>query len=369
MPRQSPSSVKNNFDHIKKIENFITRRSKLFLILFSCLMIVLIGYTDYLTGYELSFSIFYLVPILLVSWFVGGSAGYMTSVLSAAAWLYANISSKHVYSNPVIPFWNMFVRLGFFLIIVTISHLLSDRKKKEELLNQQTKELVRSNAELEQFAAVASHDLQSPLRVITSFLQLLEQRSKGKLNPEEINFIAHAVSATDRMRRLITDLLEYAHVGKKEKDFKPLDCNKVLNTTLFNLAVLIEENNAKVTSTQLPMVMAIESELIRLFQNLIGNAIKYKSENNPEIHISAQRNRGEWLFSMRDNGIGIDSEHFDRIFQIFQRLHAEEKYSGTGIGLAICKKIVEFHGGQIWVESERGKGSAFYFTIPEKSLL
>ena len=251
----------------------------------------------------------------------------------------------------------------------------SKRKKAEQKLKEyqnslekqvekRTAELAKSNAELEHFAYVASHDLREPLRMITSFLQLLERRYSDKLDQDAKEFIGFAVDGAKRLDDMIIDLLEYSKVTRKEIELKNVDSENVLKETLVNLKVQIDENNAIITYDPLIIVKGDEKLLIQLFQNLIGNAIKYRSKNNPQIHISTIKEDNHYKFSIKDNGIGIDTEHLDRIFTIFQRLHTKEKYEGTGIGLAIAQKIVYQHGGQIWAESELGKGSTFYFTIP-----
>ena len=200
--------------------------------------------------------------------------------------------------------------------------------------------------------------------MITSFLQLLERRYSDKLDQDAKEFIGFAVDGAKRLDDMIIDLLEYSKVTRKEIELKNVDSENVLKETLVNLKVQIDENNAIITYDPLIIVKGDEKLLIQLFQNLIGNAIKYRSKNNPQIHISTIKEDNHYKFSIKDNGIGIDAEHLDRIFTIFQRLHTKEKYEGTGIGLAIAQKIVYQHGGQIWAESELGKGSTFYFTIP-----
>jgi PAS domain S-box-containing protein len=241
---------------------------------------------------------------------------------------------------------------------------ITERKRAEEALKEKTEELGRSNRDLEQFAYVASHDLQEPLRMVTSYVQLLAKRYKGKLDSDADEFISFALDGSLRMRKLINDLLTYSRVGTREKELKPTDCKTVLNQSLNNLKVAIEENGVVVTHDPLPTVMVDNPQWVQLFQNLIGNAIKFRGNEPPRVHVSASPNGNGWIFSVRDNGIGIAPEYAESIFTIFKRLHGRQDYPGTGIGLAICKKIVERHGGRIWVESEVQKGTIFYFTLP-----
>ena len=250
--------------------------------------------------------------------------------------------------------------------IMVIYKDITERKRYEESLKEKTEELARSNRDLEQFAYVASHDLQEPLRMVTNYVQLLARRYKGKLDPDADDFINFAVDGAIRMWRLINDLLTYSRVGTQNKGLKSTDCETVLKHSLDNLKIAIEENEAVITHDSLPTVMGDHLQLGQLFQNLIGNAIKFRGKESPRIHISASRNGREWTFSVRDNGIGIAPEYVERIFVIFQRLHNREEYPGTGIGLAVCKRIVERHGGRIWAESEKGKGTTFYFTLPRE---
>jgi signal transduction histidine kinase len=241
---------------------------------------------------------------------------------------------------------------------------IAERKRAEEAVAQHAKDLARSNAELEQFASVASHDLKEPLRMVASYTQLLARRYQGKLDADADDFIDHAVDGVNRMQRLINDLLAYARVGTNRPSFEPVRSGVVLERVLDHLRMAVEETGAVVTHDPLPAVIADEVELGQLFQNLIGNALKFHGPAAPRVHVSAEARGREWLFSVRDNGIGIQSEYTDRIFLIFQRLQGRNEYPGTGIGLAICKKIIERHGGRIWVESMPGEGSTFYFTLP-----
>ncbi len=230
-------------------------------------------------------------------------------------------------------------------------------------LDERAKELARSNSELQQFAYVASHDLQEPLRMVASFTQLLAKRYSEKLDDDAREFINYAVDGATRMQTLISDLLNYSRVGTQGKPLVPTDSDLLFKRVLNTLQLTIEENSATVLYDPLPMVMADPQQLGQLFQNLLTNAIKFHGVEPPLVRISNERNGNEWKISVRDNGIGISQEHFDRIFVIFQRLHTRTEYPGTGIGLAICKKIVERHGGRIWIEPSPGGGCTFFFTI------
>jgi PAS domain S-box-containing protein len=243
---------------------------------------------------------------------------------------------------------------------------ITHRKRAQEALQGTLAELERSNTELQQFAYVASHDLQEPLRMISSYVQLLQRRYEDRLDKDADEFISYAVGGAKRMQSLINGLLQYSRVGTHGKPFKLVHFDAILNKALDNLQMLLVESGAQVTHDPLPTLMADSSQLLQLFQNLIDNACKFRDDAAPHIHISARPERSQWLFSVRDNGIGIDPEYADRIFIIFQRLHSREEFPGTGLGLAICKKIIERHGGKIWVEFGNRKGTTFCFTIPVK---
>lgn len=237
---------------------------------------------------------------------------------------------------------------------------ITERKKLED-------ELKRSNDELQQFAYVASHDLQEPLRAISSFTQLLERRYSDKLDKDADEFIGYVVEAAKRMQQMILDLLEYSRIMTKGEEFREINTTEALNEALFYLKSIIEECNVEITHDELPQLRADRSQITKVFQNLISNAIKFRNPGvPPKIHISAKedKEKNEYVFSVQDNGIGMDPQYAEQIFTIFQRLHTLDEYPGTGIGLSIVRRIIERHGGHVWVESELGKGSTFYFTIP-----
>ncbi len=248
---------------------------------------------------------------------------------------------------------------------------ITDRKLVQEMLQasletqtRYAQELTRSNAELKQFSYVVSHDLQAPLDTISGYAQLLERRYHNQLDAQGNKFIGNIVNACVRMQALIDDLLEYSRVGRSQKPFELIDCNQVFEDACANLQLAIRKNQATVTRGDLPRITGDCFQLLQLFQNLIGNAIKYRSSEVPVVILGASRQGDNWVFSVQDNGIGIAEQYHPRIFQIFQRLHTQTEYSGTGIGLAICQRIVDRHGGHLWVESEPDRGSTFDFSIP-----
>jgi PAS domain S-box-containing protein len=245
---------------------------------------------------------------------------------------------------------------------------VTERKATAQALAQKVAELRQSNEALEQFAHIASHDLQEPLRMVASYTQLLSRRYKGKLDTDADEFIGYAVDGTQRMKRLIEDLLVYSRAGRGTAALQKVEVAQALQEAICNLRSAIEESGAAITFDALPMVAAGELQLVQLFQNLVGNAIKYRGGRKPKIHVSAKKEQTasgeEWVFSVADNGIGIEPQYYDRVFVIFQRLHGHGEYEGTGIGLAICKRVLQQQGGRIWVESEPGVGSTFHFALP-----
>ena len=248
--------------------------------------------------------------------------------------------------------------------MLSIGQDITERRLAEEALVRKSEDLARSNAELAQFAYVASHDLKEPLRMVISYVQLLEERYKGKLDPDADEFIGYAVEGTKRMSQLLKALLDYSRVSTRGNPLQTVESETVLETALQNLKIVLEETKGTVTHDPLPVIIADETQMVQLFQNLICNGLKFHGPQPPLIQVSAKQEGTNWIFSFQDNGIGIDPQYFEKIFVIFQRLHTRDKYPGMGIGLAIAKKIVEQHGGRIWVESEKEKGSTFYFTVP-----
>jgi signal transduction histidine kinase len=367
-----------------EMNEYLTRQSKASLITSGFTLVLLVGAIDYVTGAELSVSIFYLIPISLSVLFVNRRVGVLLSVLSSAVGLTTDLMVGHPYSHPITVYWNNAIQMGFFLTIVFIlsalkigydktvklnsdlQNTLVDLKKTQDELERKSQDLARSNVELEEFAYVAAHDLKQPLIVAGGYINRLRRLYKDKPDPDADKSIGYASDAITKMEALISALLAYARVGTKTRDVKLADCNDIVESATTNLQVEIEKSRAMVTYDQLPTLLADHIQLIQLFQNLIGNSIKFRREEPPRVHISAEHKEKEWVISICDNGIGIDPKHSTSIFGIFQRLHESSKYPGNGIGLATCKKIVENHGGRIWVESSPGKGSTFKLAIPTR---
>lgn len=370
--------------HMLKKITTIDGRSKPFIVFTGLGLVAVIGIFDYVTGAEIALSIFYLLPISLVGWFVGKREGIFISVVSAIVWLSADLMTGHPYSHRAIPYWNSAVRFGFFTIVVLILAALKrkyvkelqlnaelqdtlDRlKETQDALEQKAGDLARSNAELEKFAYVAAHDLKAPLIGIGSYLSRLRRRLKDHLDPDTERLVEQLLEQILRMDTLINSLLAYAKVGTNLLDVKRIDFNGIVEQVIRDIRVEVEKSGVLVTYDQLPEIWADGIQIGQLFQNLINNGIKFRREEPPRVHVSAEKREKEWVFSVRDNGIGIDSKDWSRIFNMLQRLDNSSEYPGNGIGLAICKKIVDNHGGRIWVESKLQEGSIFYFTIPMK---
>ena len=241
---------------------------------------------------------------------------------------------------------------------------ISGRKALDEGLARLNEELRRSNTELQQFAYIAAHDLREPLRTIASYTALLAKQFSSYLDADTKENVAFVISATKRMQQLIDDLLTYSRIHTHAKGSRPTDCTELIEKVLGSLQTAMEETGARITYADLPVISADSSQFEQVFTNLITNALKFRSAEAPTVHITAQSQQGSWLFAFRDNGIGLEMEYGERIFQMFQRLHTMDEYPGTGIGLALCRRIIERHGGRIWVESELGRGSTFFFTVP-----
>lgn len=321
--------------------------------------------------------LFGVIFAILLAWAISRS---ITSPLSSITNVASSISAGDLDASALAGITSRRDEIGilasaFTLMTGRLKETLEGlRRSQEELeervlartreLNESNEQLARSNNELQQFAYVASHDLQEPLRMVISYMQLLEKRYMDKLDADAREFIGFAVDGAMRMRVLIDDLLAYSRIATRGQTFQPTDSEKALKAAIGNLQIAIQDSGAQITHDPLPTVMADATQLAQLFQNLISNAIKFRRAEAPEVHIHAEPKGNFWCFSVQDNGVGIEPQYFDRIFVVFQRLQSRSAAPGTGIGLAICKKIVERHGGTIWVESELGKGTTFYFTIP-----
>jgi signal transduction histidine kinase len=362
--------------------NNIGRRSRLLLMISGLVLILAVGFVDYLTGTELSMAIFYLIPIVLTSWFVGWRIGCLLSLAGSATEYVAGVLGGHIYSHPIIGFWNFAVRVVFFLIAVTIlailkaqyrktlqlvqdlQHALMELNATQAALERKTKELARSNSDLQHFAYTAAHDLRQPLLIVQSYLLRLSKHCKDQLPPEAEEPLKRSMAGAARMESLINALLSYAQVGVNGSPFSPTDFDQIVERVIADLRNEITASGAMITREKLPALLVRDTQIYQLFLNLIGNGLKFRGEHPPAIHISAREEKNEWIFSVKDNGIGIKSEHISRIFDLFERFHGSTELSGAGIGLATCKRVVESHGGRIWVDSAPGMGSTFHFTIP-----
>lgn len=343
-------------------------------ILFSILLAVGIFVFDLSTPLGIAAAVPYTVVILLSLWLPQGlhtiAAGVGVTILTVLGIFLSPPGEKPsvFLANRILTLFVIWTAAIFVLkykrsLEVIQEHADALDQANKELKNQ-SKELKRSNEELEQFAYMVSHDLHEPLRMVSSYTQLLARRYTDKIDSDANDFISHAVEGTNRMQWLINDLLNYSRIQSHESTFEDMSCGEILGQVKHNLQIAIEKSSALITNDLLPTINANPVQMMQLFQNLLDNAIKFSGELPPRIHVSADKKGGEWVFSVNDKGIGIDPQFNERIFLIFKRLHDREKYPGTGIGLAVCKRIVERHGGRIWVNSGSDNGTTFYFTIP-----
>jgi len=362
-----------------------------------CLALVaLLGILDIYTGRDFLFYNFYILPLFLAAWCCGFKGGALVSVACSSVWIYEDYCLAPPYLHPLIPIWNVFVKLGVFLLFAYLvgalrkfiqserdHHAELDRRSRElseinallsaanlagqrdkEKLAQQAAELQRSNSELEQFASVASHDLREPLRMVHGYVDLLAKRYKGRLDPQADKYIHYAVDGAVRMSSLIDKLLAFARAGKMEEPSQALDLDLVVQEALANLKRAVEDSRAKILVESLPTVQGRKQALVQVIQNLIANAIKFRAQTAPQICVRGGTFEREWVVEVRDNGVGFPSDAASRIFKMFQRLHRQEEYPGSGIGLAIAQKLIEQHGGRIWAISQPGEGATFYFSLP-----
>ena len=328
-----------------------------------------IVFLDLSTGPEQNEEFLFIIPILFTLWIPGKKSTVITSglllIITFVAYYYFQFRN-----NITILSLTSANRLYAVVGIFVTTYVVLKNKEKEKIiqqnitqLNRLVDELKTSNADLEQYAYVASHDLQEPLKTITNYIGLLERRLKPDTDKQTVDFLERVINSAERMRTLIKDVLAYSIIGKN-RVIETVNCNRVLKNVLADLDFFIKDNQAKIIADNLPVIVSNEEEIKQLFQNIISNALKYKkTEVSPEIRIRFKERMTDWEFSIEDNGIGIEKEYFSKVFQVFQRLHTKTAYPGTGIGLAICKKIIQKNMGNIWVESTPGIGSTFYFTI------
>ena len=331
------------------------------LIIISC---ALIYYFEIVLEITLLIALFFYIPsILACIWW--NKKGLIVPVFLSMVLIIFHLFQDSNLLSPVSI--NNFLRAFSLIIVGVVVALLSEQLSKREYeLNDIIEDLKRSNEDLQQFAYVASHDLQEPLRAINSFSQLLEEKYKDKLDTDGKEFLYFITEGAQKMNNLIKDLLLYSRITTHAQQPTYNDLEVILKDALFNLHEAIKESGAIITYDKLPTLKVDKTQFLQLFQNYISNAIKFRSEIPPKVHIGVKLENNMWVFSIEDNGIGIESKYFDRLYNIFYRLHTKEEYPGTGIGLPICKKIVQRYGGKVWVESELGKGSTFYFSIPIK---
>jgi light-regulated signal transduction histidine kinase (bacteriophytochrome) len=327
---------------------------------------VLIYYFEIILEVSILIALFFYLPSVLACIWWNKKGIIVPSFLSIALIIFHLVQDSNVFTLVNI---NNILRAVSLIIVGTVVALLSEQlSKREEKLNEIIGDLRRSNEDLQQFAYVASHDLQEPLRAIISFSQLLEEKYQDKLEKDGKEYLYFITDGASKMNNLIKDLLLYSRITTHAQAPTYNDLEVILKDALFNLHEAIKESNAIITYDKLPTLKVDKTQFLQLFQNYISNAIKFRRDIPPKIHIGVKLVNNEWIFSIEDNGIGIESKYFDRLYNIFYRLHTKEEYPGTGIGLPICKKIVQRYGGNVWVESEVGKGSTFYFSIPIKKI-
>ena len=335
----------------------------LILMIISCLLIY---YFEVIFRTSILIAHFFYFPSILACLWWKRKGLIIPVFLSVILFIFNLIPEQEFFNLETIN--NLLRGISLIIVGIVISLLSEHISKREVEFNEIMEDLRRSNEDLQQFAYVASHDLQEPLRAIVSFSQLLEEKYQDKIDKDGKEFIDFITDGAKKMNTLIKDLLLYSRVTTQAKPSKLTNLKDNIKDALFNLQESIKESGAIITYDEMPVLKVDKTQFIQLFQNLLSNAIKFRREEPPKIHIGAKRINNEWLFTVEDNGIGIESKYFDKLFNIFYRLHTKEEYPGTGIGLPICKKIVQRYGGKIWVESEFGKGSIFYFTIfPEKN--
>ncbi len=349
-----------------KIVLLLKKKNTEFLILLALIIISFV--LEYLFIFVLStnivFSHFFYAPIILACiWW--RKKGLFVPLILSLSLLIVPIFSK-LTPFEIIDVDNIFRVVLLNGVGIVVSFLSENLYKTQERMSKYMSQLEKSNSDLEEFAYIASHDLQEPLRAIVSFSQLLESDYKEIIDDTGKEYLNFIVEGGKRMRALITELLEYSRITTSKRPLISCNIESILEETLLNLKESIRESKAIVTHDPLPEIIAEKSQILRVFQNLISNAIKFRSEEDPRIHVSAHKNIEEIIISIKDNGIGIESKYFERIFKIFQRLHTKEEYAGSGVGLAICKKIIQGHGGKIWLDSKLGEGSTFYFSLPIK---
>ncbi len=346
-----------------KIKIKVRQRQEIVIIIFLLLISFLIQfYFLFILKVEIIYSHFFYLPIILSCIWWKRKGLYIALIFSLSVIILPLFDESNIFYLSIIN--NSLRALLLIAIGIIVVFLRENLHKAEEKTRNLLSELKRSNSELQEFAYIASHDLQEPLRAIISFSQLLEEKYSDKLDSDGKEYLEFILDGGMRLRKLVKDLLNYSRITTHQKPIKMTDIEKVLNEVKLNLKESIDETGAIITNDPMPVLRVDKSQIMQLFQNLVGNAIKFVSQKAPIIHISAKNDKSEWIFSVQDNGIGIEKEYFDRIFKIFQRLHTRSEFEGSGVGLAICKKIVERYGGKIWIESEVNKDSIFYFSIP-----